>query len=149
MAPLAAPQALCPQHDDGPGARDLAGKFKAAYDVGVHIISGDARGEQVADLLVEDQFRRHAAVDAAHDRGNGILPFRGFARHRVQVAMLHRPGGKAGIALLQRGDDIAGVMSAWRSFVGMTQAVSAMPAPAEAGVNEAVVQRNMRRFIMG
>lgn len=63
--------------------------------------------------------------------------------------MLHRPGGKAGIALLQRGDDIAGVMSAWRSFVGMTQAVSAMPAPAEAGVNEVVVQRNMRRFIMG
>ncbi|WP_449043542.1 hypothetical protein [Paracoccus versutus] len=46
--------------------------------------------------------------------------------------MLHRPGGKAGIALFQRGDDIAGVMSAWRSFVGMTQAVSAMPAPAEA-----------------
>lgn len=63
--------------------------------------------------------------------------------------MLHRPGGKAGIALFQRGDDIAGVMSASRSFVGMTQAVSAMPAPVEASVNEVVVQRNMWRLIIG
>ena len=42
-------------HDDEPGARQLAGELEAADDVGVHDGPGDAHREDVAEALIEDE----------------------------------------------------------------------------------------------
>src|SRR3954447_12420268 len=61
------------KHDDGFWARNLGGIFQAADDIGVDAIAGDARAEHVSDALVEYEFRRHAGIDAADDRGEWRL----------------------------------------------------------------------------
>jgi hypothetical protein len=51
-------------------------KFEACNNVGVDEISGDASDEDVAELLVEHQLRRRAAVDAPRSQGTVLVPSR-------------------------------------------------------------------------
>ena len=96
------------EDDDGLGADKLAREFKAADDVGVDEIAGNPRGEDRSQPLIEHQFGRHAAVDAAHDRGKRRLTGRGGPNLRHQIAIDGLAGHEALIAFLQQAQGVIG-----------------------------------------
>ena len=53
----------------------LNGIFNGAKNFLVHYVASIADDEEVAELLVEDDLRCHAAVGAAEDHGKGVLTF--------------------------------------------------------------------------
>ena len=89
------------EHDDGTGAHQLGREFKAAKNVGIDEIARDAGTEDVADALVENQFRRYARIDAAEDRGERRLAVRGFVDLGKQIAIERGAGQKTRVAGLQ------------------------------------------------
>gem|GEM_PF-6875399 len=89
------------QHDDQFRPRQRTGKLKAADDVGVDDVPGDAYREDVAEALVEDEFGRCAAVDAADDDRKRPLPGAGLVGLLQQVAVLTQVPNKALVAFLE------------------------------------------------
>ena len=65
--------ALMPEHDDEPRAKVLHRVFNAAQRVIIHEVARRAHNKQVADVLVEDDFRRRARIRAANDDGKRML----------------------------------------------------------------------------
>jgi hypothetical protein len=53
----------------------LDGIFYGTKDFLIHDVACIADDEEVAELLVEDDLRCHAAVGAAEDHGKGVLTF--------------------------------------------------------------------------
>ena len=70
--------AFVAEHDNQAGAQVRDGVFDAAQGVLAREIAGDADDKQIADMLVEDQFRRGARVRAADDDGKGVLGLGGL-----------------------------------------------------------------------
>ena len=79
----------------------MAGELEAAHDIGVHDVAGDAHREDVAEALVEDELGRRAAVDAAHDRGEGPLAVTRLVGLLQQVAVDAQVADEARVAFLQ------------------------------------------------
>ena len=61
------------EHDDEAGAVALRRKLDAADLRGCDDVAGDADDEQIAEPLVEDDFRRHARIRAAENDGERLL----------------------------------------------------------------------------
>ena len=61
------------EHDDEPGAVALCRKLDAADLRRRDDVAGDADDEQIAEPLVEHDFRRHARIGAAEDDGERLL----------------------------------------------------------------------------
>ena len=79
------------EHDDEPRAVALRRKLDAADLRRRDDIAGDADDEQIAEPLVEHDFRRHARVGAAEDDGERLLAGSDlraarFARQRIVAA---------------------------------------------------------------
>ena len=74
MASFIAPQSELAQNDDGFRTGHFRCELEAPDDISVNEIPGDAGGEDVADLLIEDQLRRHPTVDAPNNRREWRLP---------------------------------------------------------------------------
>jgi hypothetical protein len=90
-----------PHHHDELRAGDVAGELEAAHDVGVHDVAGDPHREDVAEALVEDELRRRAAVDAAHDGGKGPLAVACLVGLLQQVAVDPQVVDETCVAFLQ------------------------------------------------
>jgi hypothetical protein len=61
--------------------------FQTADDVRIDEISRNARAKNIADALIENQFRRYARVDAAEDRRKWRLPGRTVLHLSNEVAI--------------------------------------------------------------
>ena len=90
------------EDDNRLGAGELAREFEAADDVGINEIAGDACREDRSQALIEHQLGRHAAVDAANDRGKRCLTLRGLPHLLHQIAVDGLARRKALIAFLQQ-----------------------------------------------
>lgn len=83
--------------------------FDAGGDVGVGDVAGDADDEEVAEALVEEEFRRHAGVGAAEDDGEGVLGgFEGGAPVAGFVGVLQLTGDEAAVAVFESLEGIEG-----------------------------------------
>ena len=80
---------------------ELGREFQAAKDVRLDEIPGDARREDIADALVEDELRRYSRIDASYNRGNWGLTKRGRAHLGQQIAVPHSLTDEALIAVHQ------------------------------------------------
>ena len=89
------------EHDDGPRPHHPGRELQAADDIGVDEVAGDAGGENVADLLVEYEFGRHAAVDTADNGGKRSLTLGGRADLSHQVAIDALARDEAFVAFLE------------------------------------------------
>ena len=65
----------------------MAGELEAADDVGVDDVPGNAHREDVAEPLIEDEFRRCAAVDATDNGGKRPLAVARLVGLLEQVAV--------------------------------------------------------------
>jgi hypothetical protein len=61
------------QHDDKPRAVTLGGEFDTADLRWRNDVAGDADDEEIAEALVEDDFRRHARIGAAQNNRERLL----------------------------------------------------------------------------
>src|SRR5579863_744669 len=100
-----------PDHQDQPGAGGRAGELKTAEDVVVGDVAGDARIKGVADAGIENDLSGCARVNAAEDRGGGVLTFRSGAFLRQIVVYLHLAAAEAFIALEQQLQHLLGLQS--------------------------------------
>lgn len=89
------------QNNDRFGTGQFGREFQATNDIGVDEIPCDARTEDIADLLIEDQFRRYAAIDAPNNGRERRLPRRGRPNLRHQIAVNAATADEAGIAVLE------------------------------------------------
>jgi len=62
-----------PEYDHEFGAEVLMCILDAAGDIRRDDVASDPDHEQVAETLIEDQFRRHARIAATQDDGEGVL----------------------------------------------------------------------------
>src|SRR5215208_1333274 len=83
-------------------AGELGRELQAAKDVWLDEIPGDARREDIAYALVEDELRRHSRIDASNNRGNWGLTKRGRAHLGQQIAVPHSLADEALIAVHER-----------------------------------------------
>src|SRR4029077_10549440 len=90
------------------GSRCGTGELQAPEQIIVADVAGDARVEGVADAGVEDDLRRCARVDAAEDRGGGVLSTEGGALLREIVVRVHLPGTEALVAALEQREHLFG-----------------------------------------
>src|SRR6202171_3565458 len=74
------------EDDDKLGACNLGGELERAQDIRVDDVSSHAQAEGVADRQIEDKLDGYAGVHAGDDGPEGILPRRGRANLRRQVA---------------------------------------------------------------
>jgi voltage-gated sodium channel len=88
---------VAPQGDE-PRSGHGGGELQAAEDVRVPEVAGDASPEDVADALVEDEFRRHPGVDASGNEGEGMLAGGGLRDRSGEIALEHLAGHEAPVA---------------------------------------------------
>ena len=79
----------------------LRGKFQAAENVRVHDIAGDAGVENIADALIENQFRTGARVEATDDGGEWKLAVARFVNLFQVIAACGFTSDEARIARLE------------------------------------------------
>ncbi len=87
-----------PEYDDRLGARNLGRIFEAADNIRVDDVTGHARAEHVADVLIENHFRRNARIDAADNGGVGRLIGGGLFDLLHQIAIDGFTGREARVA---------------------------------------------------
>jgi hypothetical protein len=73
----------------------LAGKFNAADDVGIDDVSGYAYRKNIAQTLIENEFRGSAAIDTAEYHREWPLAFTSIVHLLQQIAagfkIVHKP----------------------------------------------------------
>ncbi len=89
------------QNNNRFGTGQFGREFQATNDIGVDEIPGDAGAEDIADLLIEDQFRRHSAIDAPNNGRERRLSRGGRPNLRHQIAVNAATADEAGIAVLE------------------------------------------------
>ena len=105
-------------------AGNFAGEFHAAEDVVIQHVAGDARAENVADALVQNDFDGLARIQAAQDHGKGILAGGGGFDVGGKIAVQRMAGHKPRVARFQFRQRRCGVIAACDSLVGGAAAVS-------------------------
>ena len=96
MAPLIAPQAVCPITRTTFAPATLHANSMLSEDVVVGDVAGHARVEGVADTQVHDGLGGRARVDAAQDHRRGILTFGArLLLSEIVVRRLSPTGGSA------------------------------------------------------
>ena len=89
-------------NNDETGAEMVHCVFDAAETVVIDQVARGADHEKVADVVIEDEFRRGARVGAGDDDGKGALRLRGFGSFGgVRFALRHLMGGETGVALFK------------------------------------------------
>ena len=105
-----APHWVCPSTTTRGSGADVHGVFDGADLIRGRDVAGHPDHKDIADALVEDDFRRHPGVGAGEDRGQGVLALRrgqgaaapvlagmlGFAVHVTGIAFLEEPQGFIG-----------------------------------------------------
>jgi len=104
------------KHHDKLCAGKLGGELEAADEIGICEIAGDSGAEDVADPLIEHEFRGDSGVDTAEDGREWILAGRGGSNLGHEVPLQQFPVYKPVVALHKERQRLIRRQSAPRLF---------------------------------